>query len=351
MSPLFPAAGPVPLPGVHRSPTPLEYNPAASQDLRIELWVKREDLCDSVGSGHKARKLSYVLADAVDRGTTVVVSAASLPSGQACGLAAHGRQHGLRTHVVYCGDAQRRPDRPRGYYLLVALLGATVTWRELSAWDDWPSYVADVAEQERARGEIPYVAVPGLSTWPGMLGSIDLGLELAEQLPGDGTPVHLVAAAGSGGTCLGMAIAGHALSLPWTVHGVCIGGPLAGTARELGTLCAEAASALRVAASPGDVRLHDGARGAGYDQPRPAELEAISEALARYQLLLDPTYTGKAFIGLRQLVDRGDIPAGSRVVFVHTGGGFGLFNQSTCLDEWADQALASSLGPASSRVG
>lgn len=37
-------------------------------------------------------------------------------------------------------------------------------------------------------------------------------------------------------------------------------------------------------------------------------------------ILLDPTYTGKAFAGLLGSVRSGAIPPGSRVLFVHSGG-------------------------------
>jgi D-cysteine desulfhydrase len=48
---------------------------------------------------------------------------------------------------------------------------------------------------------------------------------------------------------------------------------------------------------------------------------AAIKLLAREEgIVLDSTYTGKAFAGLVGLVAKGEIAQGSCVVFVHTGG-------------------------------
>ena len=42
-------------------------------------------------------------------------------------------------------------------------------------------------------------------------------------------------------------------------------------------------------------------------------------------VVLDPVYTGKAFLGMIQELSRNPEVFGKRIVFVHTGGIFGLF--------------------------
>ena len=59
-----------------------------------------------------------------------------------------------------------------------------------------------------------------------------------------------------------------------------------------------------------------------------AEQRDVIRRVARSAgLVLDPVYTGKAMHGLHVAVQRGDIAAGSRVLFVHTGGLPGLLAQ------------------------
>ncbi|MDF2471088.1 MAG: cysteine desulfhydrase, partial [Rhodococcus erythropolis] len=65
--------------------------------------------------------------------------------------------------------------------------------------------------------------------------------------------------------------------------------------------------------------------GQGYSTLTEASAGAI-RCLARTEgIFLDPTYTGRAFAGLIQLVKDKAITAGSKTVFLHTGGLPGLF--------------------------
>ena len=51
----------------------------------------------------------------------------------------------------------------------------------------------------------------------------------------------------------------------------------------------------------------------------------ISELARTEGILLDPVYTGKAFYGLVTELKSGGIKAESDIIFIHTGGIFGLF--------------------------
>ena len=60
---------------------------------------------------------------------------------------------------------------------------------------------------------------------------------------------------------------------------------------------------------------------------------------ARHEaLLLDPVYTGKAMAGLVAHVRAGRIAAGSRVLFLHTGGLPALFAYADKLGSWLTKA-------------
>jgi len=51
--------------------------------------------------------------------------------------------------------------------------------------------------------------------------------------------------------------------------------------------------------------------------------------LARTEgVILDPVYTGKAFFGMTQELSRDPNRFGDRIVFMHTGGIFGLFSKA-----------------------
>ena len=73
-----------------------------------------------------------------------------------------------------------------------------------------------------------------------------------------------------------------------------------------------------------DLRILDGFKGRGYALSTTEELAFIADVAATEGLLLDPVYTGKALLGLVRSLEAGRLKA-ERVLFIHTGGAFGLF--------------------------
>ena len=320
VSNLFDIQAPVPV-RMGVKPTRLEYRPDVGGDLNIELFLKREDQIDDFGCGNKLRKLSYIATDALMRNATVLVTAGSLPSNQCKAVSILAALQGLRAHLIYGGDKQARPAFASGNYLLTTLLEPTVTWLEFSPWQEIEIQLEKVAEKERTQGERPYIIPPGASAWPGLLGSIELGLELSQQLPDPNLPTDVIAPAGSGGTCLGIQIAADRLRLPWRVFGICIG--------ESGKVLIKHSAALREETerrlnmtheSSAELIFDDCGLGGGYDNPQQDEIETQQTVMIRYQLLFDLNYMIKAFMGMRSLISNGTILRGARVVFVHTGG-------------------------------
>ena len=65
------------------------------------------------------------------------------------------------------------------------------------------------------------------------------------------------------------------------------------------------------------------------EPPPPSEELTAMIALAREEgLLLDPVYTGKAWYGFGETLRRAPGSLGERIVFLHSGGIFGLFSKS-----------------------
>jgi 1-aminocyclopropane-1-carboxylate deaminase/D-cysteine desulfhydrase-like pyridoxal-dependent ACC family enzyme len=73
---------------------------------------------------------------------------------------------------------------------------------------------------------------------------------------------------------------------------------------------------LRLTAADFDLRLNY--CGKGYGVPGEAGTEAIRYAARTEGIFLDPVYTGKAFAGIIDMANRGELTG--RVVFWHTGG-------------------------------
>ncbi|MDX2472730.1 MAG: pyridoxal-phosphate dependent enzyme, partial [Candidatus Krumholzibacteria bacterium] len=77
----------------------------------------------------------------------------------------------------------------------------------------------------------------------------------------------------------------------------------------------------------------DGYVGRGYALSRPEELAAIRDLVRLEGVVLDPVYTGKAYFGMMAELAKAQRIFGERIVFVHTGGLFGLF---PIADQFAD---------------
>jgi len=77
-----------------------------------------------------------------------------------------------------------------------------------------------------------------------------------------------------------------------------------------------------------DVEIIDSYVGRGYAISQPEELELICEVARTEGIFLDPVYTGKAFFGMIQELKRDPKCFGEQIIFLHTGGIFGLFPKS-----------------------
>ena len=167
-----------------------------------------------------------------------------------------------------------------------------------------------------ARNPRLHLIMPGASTPLATLGQVEAGLELADQLPGEVDTV--VAALGSGGTIVGLALGlalggSRARVLAPLVSSPLVANRFVLAALETGTRALLAAGGL----FPGPTRIEvtHAYRGSGYGAASDAGAAATARAAA-WGVPLERTYTAKAFAAV---LDRWR--AGRRVVFVQTYAG------------------------------
>ncbi len=75
-----------------------------------------------------------------------------------------------------------------------------------------------------------------------------------------------------------------------------------------------------------DIEILDGYVGKGYALSQTQELEAIRDLARLEGVVLDPVYTGKAYYAMISELEKNPECFGPRIVFLHTGGLFGLFS-------------------------
>ena len=306
-------------------PTPLQPSARLGAELGIELLWKRDDLSGLELSGNKARKLEFLLAEALDQGADTVVTAGGAQSNHARATAFAAARLGLGCVALLRTPDPSHPPALAGNSLLVRLAGAEIRWLGAAEYRRRDELLAQVAAELAAAGRRPYLIPVGGSNALGSWGYVTAVAELHRQLPPAwrGRPVTLAVACGSGGTAAGLAM-GLRLA-GWrearlVAFAVC--DDAAWFQREIAAISAEAARRWPglPALAPGDVEVDDRFIGPGYAVPTEAGLALIRRVARTDGLILDPAYTGKAFLGLvaraREL--------GPRVIFIHTGGVFGL---------------------------
>jgi len=304
-------------------PTPIEPLPRLSSRLGgPNLWVKRDDLTGLAGGGNKARKLEFLIAEALAKGADTLVTCGAVQSNHARQTAAAAAKSGLRCTLVLRG---REPHESQGNLLLDRLLGAEIVWAEDRPADE---RLGEVAEELRSRGRRPYVVPYGGSNPVGACGYVAAMEELLDQSARQGISFdRIVFPSSSGGTQAGLAVAARTLGYPGEILGVSVDLGAPALQEKLAPLATATAELLGLpeAFLPSDFLVDDGYVGAGYGVLGDLERDAIRLAAETEGLLLDPVYTGRAFGGLLDLIRQGAFDPGERLLFWHTGGLPALF--------------------------
>ncbi len=308
-------------------PTPLEPLPRLSAHLGgPDIYVKRDDATGLALGGNKARKLEFLIADALAADADTLITMGAPQSNHCRQTAAAAARYGLACHVVLV-DRVTFPDRNlylgSGNMLLDHMAGAQV--HIVPGDSDQEAEFAWVAEEVRASGHRPYIVPIGGSNALGTLGYVVAGHELTDQAAAAGIAVDAVfVTAGSGATQAGLMV-GLGDAVP--VVGICIGDPPSVLKPEIARLATEAAELIGVPRTytDADVDLRDSYIGPAYGQPTEGMVEALRLCASLEGLILDPVYTGKAMAGLIDLIRGGAYGKGQSVVFMHTGGTPSLF--------------------------
>lgn len=294
-----------------------------------EAWVKQDGLYGGPYGGNKVRKLEWVLADARRRGSRTVLTIGALATNHGLATAVYARRLGLTTALVLVD--QPLDEHVRAQLERLRTSGATlhVTHTRARTVAALPWLLARHTSLRGGRPRLPYYLPVGGSSPLGILGYVEAGLELGEQVAAGvlPEPAHVVVPVGSGGTLAGLALGLRLAGLRSRAIGVVVNDRMrldAGrTARLAGratTLLRERGAALPAGTEvrPDDVLLVRDQLGAGYGHPT-AEGSAAAALLHDADgLALDPVYGAKAMAGLLAMARRGEL-AGEPVLFVATG--------------------------------
>jgi D-cysteine desulfhydrase family pyridoxal phosphate-dependent enzyme len=293
------------------------------------IYLKRDDLTGLAFGGNKARKLEYLLADALANDATTLVTEGAAQSNHARITAASAATAGLRSVLVL--DA-RHGSEVAGNLLLDHLLGAEV--RIVADKASRTALMASISDELWAAGERPYLIPTGGSVPIGAAGYVTMVAELLAQLVSAAeAPSRLYFPTGSLGTQAGLVVGARAFSAPFAVYGVAVEHPVEQLIVDGVALANRTAELLGIDQrfNATDIRIDAAFIGAAYGVPTEEGIEAIRLLARTEAIFLDPVYSGKAMAALISHARAGELDPDEAVVFLHTGGGPSLFATGTTL--------------------
>ena len=197
--------------------------------------------------------------------------------------------------------------------------------------------MTEVCRELSAQGRTPYLIPVGGSNAIGTRAYRDAFLELGKQMKQVGLSEfdRIVLASSSGGTQAGLAYAAAAEKSKTQILGISVDETkesLQKIVSDLTRACGRALSS-GFSLNPDEISVCADYAEPGYAVLTEAERGAIELFARREGILLDPVYTGRGAAGMVDLIRRGEIRPGERILFWHTGGAPALFPYASELSD------------------
>lgn len=313
-------------------PTRIEKLEKLSQLLNTNIYIKRDDQTGSEFSGNKIRKLEYLAKHAIDNGYDMLITCGGIQSNHCRSTVALATKLGLKSAVLL-----RISSTPpvTGNYFMDKLMGADVKFCTREEYSTSRGEIMEqMAQEYRKQGYKPYVIPEGASNAIGTLGYYNCMLEILKQEEELGIKFDTIAVAtGSGGTYAGLYLANEVYNLGRRVIGYAVCDDVeyfTNISHDIATQALEYLPEHKgKTLSKEGIEIDDKYVGIGYALNRPEELEFIKKLAQMDGLILDNVYTGKAMYGLyNELQEGGNVKPGGNILFIHTGGLYGLFSIS-----------------------
>lgn len=318
---------------------PLTFGPSPVHQLKrlsghlggAQVWAKREDVNSGLAfGGNKTRKLEYIVPDVLASGADTLVSIGGYQSNHTRQVAAVAAHLGMKCRLV-----QERwvpwedPVNDKvGNILLSRMMGADSrlddSGFDIGIRDSWKQALQEVEEA----GGVPYPIPAGASEHHlGGLGFANWAFELAEQEKELGVFFDtIVVCTVTGSTHAGM-IAGFAALEELTgvrrrVLGIDASATLEKTRDQVSRIARHTAQLIRVGRDlrEDEIQVLEGWAGELYGLPVGSTMEAMALGAQLEGMITDPVYEGKSLAGLIDLVQEGEIPRDSTVLYAHLGG-------------------------------
>jgi D-cysteine desulfhydrase len=309
-----------------RLPTPIEpFLPASQKTGGCEVLIKRDDLTGSLLMGNKIRKLDFFVSHIKEEMAEVLITCGGAQSNHARAVACLASRMGIRSHLVLLGRERGTPD---GNLFLDKMVGASLKFVNPRYYERIDEIMSEEAERFKKRGLKPYIIPEGGSNEIGVWGYVKAATEIMIQLQEMKTKIDaIVVPVGTGGTYAGLLIGSKSFDWRVKIYGYNVRFTAEYfTDRILKLIRAfEEKYQVKTGIKKSEIRIIDGYVGPGYAKTYPREIRFIREIAQSTGIVLDHVYTGKTLLGLVDCLQKGKFPGHKRILFIHTGGLWGVY--------------------------
>lgn len=294
--------------------TPLKKYPIISKLLNIDLYVKHDDLYSFPGGGSKARKINYILNHDVRKRYNAIVSAGGNQSNHLRVVALNAAMLGWKS-IAIIHDI--KPKNFDGNLKITNLAGAELRFVKKNE----VKFAMDQAMIElKNEGYNPLYIWGGGHCVEGAYAFYEAVKETKNQI-GENDPDFIFVASGTGTTQAGIEIGIRTFFPRCQVVGVSVARLKNRGEKAIYESMIELNNYLKKEFLKIEkIIFDDDYIGDGYESVYPELIETIKWSAKTEGLILDPTYTGKAFYALKKYIANGAVPKKSKVLFWHTGG-------------------------------
>ncbi len=302
-------------------PTPVhELKNLSKKYPDYTLFIKRDDHTGLASGGNKTRKLEYLIYEALQGGFDTVITGGAQQSNHCRQTAAACVKAGLECHLVLRGD---EPEIYNGNLLLSHLLGAKIhfTGKRIKGQG-----IDELKTELDLQGKKCYPIPYGGSNLTGSLGYVYAVDELKKQLTEQNLTIdYIFFATSSGGTQAGLILGIDLFDLKLELAPIGIDKTDAGDPtfeENILDVLKEGKKLLNINKDYelNDVKIIKDYNKADYGVVTENERTAIKELARTEGIILDPVYTGRAFFGMMDYLEKKKIRTGTNVLFWHTGG-------------------------------
>jgi D-cysteine desulfhydrase len=289
----------------------------------VKFLIKRDDYTGTELSGNKIRKLDYILADVKKKKSDYLFTSGAEQSNHARATAIAARQLGVKTKLFLWGSDTNNAD---GNLLLDKLVGTDIKFLSKKEYANVNEIMLTESKKLQKKGKRVYVLPSGGSTPLGLWGYINFINELKEQ--NEYSKIKgVLSAYGSGGTTAGLLLGAALLKSKMKIYAVNVFDDDKFVREKIIELVEDAIVdyKLEVEVDYKNLIVLEGYSREGYKNIEKGKLKIIKEFYKASGILLDPAYTGKAFYAYYTEFLKGK--KNSNVLFLHTGGLFGVFSK------------------------